>query len=210
MKDIVEKYWSTMFREYVIRDDDTELLVSLPEFPEPLMSPRFARSETPSDFEYLNIVSEDAQDGFFLHIFKKDETLKEEIHFSIEPLEKAIQREAFWDYQNKNYSDSLPFIQKLLPFLALKGNHHHVYLGTPDNMTASVIVGETKAINFFFNASIAQEFRGLGLMKMLFNSMIARFEQKQSFYWTIHPWLSLNAAASLKYRVLKPSINPVN
>ena len=210
MKDIVEKYWSTMFREYVVRDDATGLIVSLPEFPEPLMSPRFARSQTPSEFEYLNVVTDDAQEGFFLHVFKKEENLREEIHFSIEPLEKAIERKAFWDYQKKNYSDSFSFIQKLLPFLALKGSHHHVYLGTPEKMMASVIIGETNAINFFFNASVAQEFRGLGLMKMLFNSMISRFDQKQSFYWTIHPWLSINAAASLKYRVLKPSLNPVN
>ena len=81
MKDIVQNYWQEMFKDFVIKDSPEELSFCLPDFPQPLMSPRFSREGTPAQYDYLNVVSEKSDDGYFLHVFQKELHGLEEIHF---------------------------------------------------------------------------------------------------------------------------------
>jgi hypothetical protein len=212
MKEVIWQYWAEMFADKMIIEGNGVLCFQFPEFPEPLMSANFVLDERAykSSLPHFNVLSEEQESGdFFYHVLTK-RNFSPCAGFKIEPLKEAIKRSDFWNFQQVCYPDSVSFMKRLLPFLSDRNHHHHAYIEENNQLLASMIVGESTQSNLLLNASVAPSERGKGHVKNLTNSVIAHFPQEKSFFWTKHPWLKLDAAMSLNYRVLKAGALNVN
>jgi ribosomal protein S18 acetylase RimI-like enzyme len=188
---MIEAYWNEMFGEFKVGDRE----FSLPEFPEPLMSPHFG---------VRNIVgpAKNPLSTFYLCHFPQ---VKGEVSLRVESLDAAINKEEFWGFQKSSDAHKYLFMRRLLPFLVEnKKPHFHIYQTSNEEIVSSAVVGITPNRAFLFNLYVHESCRKQGLAKLTLDTARA-ISGQETFYWTIHPWFTLGAPEVLHYHIVNPS-----
>lgn len=187
---MIETYWNEMFGQF----KTTERAFSIPGFPEPLMSAKFGLTNIVGEAEHPKL-------SFKLCTFSP---VKSSIHQAkIEPLSKTLTNKEFWAYQKSHHTEAMPFIQRVLPFLnTLSKDHWHVFIEGENGIRGSAIVGRGESVSFFFNASVRKDERQNGVCRDLLMACRVVAENRPGFYWTVHPWLTLDADKVENYHII--------
>lgn len=178
-----EAYWNEMFGEFKV--DDRRFRI--PGLEEPLMSP---------DFEKRNLIGNFPGNVSKRYILCEYGRPKETQRGKVQArhLKDEVHSEKFWEYQLRHNRDSFEFLQRLLFFLvAHKKPHFHFYIEREGEVVASTIAGVCQESAFFFNLSVRNDLRQNGLAKNLLLGARSMLSDRETFYWTSHPWLTLNA-----------------
>lgn len=190
---MIESYWNEMFGEF--KTGERKFLI--PGLEEPLMSP---------DFEKRNMIG--AMTGSKRQSYKLCEFIQiKELQrglVKVTDLGGEINSESFWKYQILHSKNDASFLQKLLNFLVIHQKpHFHFYLEQDGEIIASMLAGTGKTKAFFFNLSVRSDFQKKGKARELLLGARSILSDKETFYWTKHQWLTLNADKVQDYWIIE-------
>lgn len=179
---MIEQYWNDMFGEF----KTGERQFSIPGFPEPLMS---------ADFENRNILGTRPMENCTSFLLCGFSPASFNVNIRVMPLEEAIKDSAFWSYQRAFVSETVGFMERLLPFLvSLKRPHYFFSVVEDDEVIATAFGGEGNTNCFLFNLKVRDGFENQGYARHLLKGARSHFSGKETFYWTVHPTFTLGAS----------------
>lgn len=178
---MIEQYWNEMFGEF----KTGERKFSLPGFPEPLMSP---------DFENRNIIGSEAPVNSTSFLICGFPPASFDVSINVMPLEEAVEDAAFWNYQKFFVSETVEFMERLLPFLVKHRKPHHFFsVLVNGEVVATAFGGEGDTKCLLFNLKVRNEFQSMGFARLILEGARSHFSDKETFYWTLHPGFTLGA-----------------
>jgi len=185
---MIEEYWNEVFGEF--KEIDGKF--NIPGFPEPLMSAHFGVRNI------IGSVIPNASLSLKLCTFSPKLTEEASV-VTIRPLREAISSKWFWDF-HQNYNAGYEFSKRLMPFLVnLSNRHYHLYLKDKEGLIASSVIGVSKTSCFAFNLVVRPDQRGQGKGHFITEQTRSAFSDKGLFYWTTHPWFTLDGEVTDYY-----------